>query len=158
MAERRRHAGPLARLIARAKANPAIVAILFAATLVGGVQQIVDIPKLLVVDAPRAVKEVLGLPDCWSTADEYRHPGGSFLRRGTTWIEEPPYAPGQRHTFEEYKRDRAYIYLVDRSRHPPGDPARVMYFRIPVCGGTAQWSYPNPVSWTDVYEVAPVRR
>ena len=88
-------------------------------------------------------------------ADLYSHPGGSFERKGSEWIEYPEYSPGQNFKFLSEGFDTSYLYLVDRSRHKPGDNTRVFYMRLPLKGGMAQWSYPNPYIWQDLYMVTP---
>jgi hypothetical protein len=88
-------------------------------------------------------------------ADLYAHPGGSFERRGSVWVEYPEYSPGQNFKFSSTGFDTSYLYLVDSSRHKPGDTTRVFYMRLPLKGGMAQWSYPNPYIWQDLYMVTP---
>jgi len=85
----------------------------------------------------------------------YVHPSGRFVKTGEVWTEYPPYAPGKHFTFKEARRDSDYIYLYDETRTKDGDPNRIMYLRIPVNGGWAQWSFPNPLEWRDLYIVKP---
>jgi hypothetical protein len=33
-----------------------------------------------------------------------------------------------------------------------------MYLRFPIEGGMAQWSYPNPFQWVNLYIVTPKNR
>ncbi|MHC2148349.1 toll/interleukin-1 receptor domain-containing protein [Pseudomonas sp. 210_17 TE3656] len=88
-------------------------------------------------------------------ADLYTHPGGSFERKGGVWVEYPEYAPGHNFTFSSAGYDPSYLYLYDSSRHQPGDSTRVFYMRLPLRGGMAQWSYPNPFNWQDLYRITP---
>jgi len=81
-----------------------------------------------------------------------------FERQGEAWVEYPPYVPGQNFRFNEARRDDQYIYLYDKTRHKKNDPVRVLYLRLPITGGMAQWSYPNPFTWQDLYPVTPKER
>jgi hypothetical protein len=58
----------------------------------------------------------------------------------------------QTHTFHFSQQGviDGYIY----SRVLDGDPNRPMYLRLPVGGGVAQWSFPNPFQWQDLYVVS----
>lgn len=86
---------------------------------------------------------------------EFKKPAGYFKKQGSRWVEYPPYAPNQFFTFDETGTDGSYIYLVDRSRTKPGDGNNPMMMRLPVRGGSAQWSYQNPVNWIDFTVVVP---
>ena len=86
-------------------------------------------------------------------ADVYVHPNGRFERNGKTWREHRNDAPDQPFIFEEWYRDSEYIYLCDETRRK--DAGRPMYFRIPIAGGVAQWTFPNPIQWEDTLIVAP---
>jgi hypothetical protein len=88
----------------------------------------------------------------------YVHPVGSFERQGEAWVEYPPYAPGQNFKFKEAGCQDGYLYLCDESRYRKGDPLRIMYLRFPIEGGMAQWSYPNPFQWVNLYIVTPKNR
>jgi hypothetical protein len=81
--------------------------------------------------------------------EEFDTPNGAFKKEGDQWVEYPPYGPGQHSIFQEQTRDASYIYLVDPSRQKPGDSNNAMLVRLPLNGGTAQWSYQNPLQWTD---------
>jgi len=83
----------------------------------------------------------------------YVHASGSFEKQGDMWVEYPEYAPGEHYEFKELRRDNEYIYLYDETRRK--DPGRVMHLRIPIAGGIAQWSYPNPIQWIDFCAVEP---
>jgi hypothetical protein len=91
-------------------------------------------------------------------ADVYVHASGSFERQGEIWVEYPPYAPGRNFRFKEALRDDRFIYLYDDTRHKENDPVRVFYLRLPVSGGMAEWSYPNPFQWQPLYPVRPKTR
>lgn len=91
-------------------------------------------------------------------ASVYHYPEGYYRREAGKWIEyhnDRLYA-----SFEQFDMDSDYIYLVDKSRNrmdtsrsPP--EVHEFYVRLPVCGGDAQWSYSNPLSWTSMYRVKP---
>jgi hypothetical protein len=82
-------------------------------------------------------------------------PQGRFARRGRFWIETPEFAPGHNFTFAELGHDANFVYLVDRSRQKPGETNNPMIIRLPLGGGTAQWSYQNPLIWSDFTIVRP---
>jgi DNA-binding winged helix-turn-helix (wHTH) protein len=88
------------------------------------------------------------------TPDRFEHANGWFERQADgTWKEFPEYAPGWHFTFQEMTWDDEYLYLSDPSRKL--DPGRPMILRLPIGGGTAQWSYPNPLDWSDFTIVWP---
>jgi hypothetical protein len=91
-------------------------------------------------------------------SDVYVHPSGSFERQGEIWVEYPSYKPGHNFRFKEARRDDQFIYLYDETRHKENDPVRVFYLRLPVSGGMAEWSYPNPFQWQPLYPVTPKAR
>lgn len=87
-------------------------------------------------------------------ADTYFHPSGRFEREGKIWKEYGNDVPGRPiYVFCEHWRDDEFIYLFDETRRQ--DPGRVMYLRLPIEGGAAQWSFPNPISWEDLVIVKP---
>jgi hypothetical protein len=88
---------------------------------------------------------------------EFKKPEGSFKKMGGSWVEYPPYAPGQYLTFQELSRDATFVYLVDPSRTKPGDSHNRMLVRLPLVGGPAEWSYENPIVWSQFTVVDPVR-
>jgi hypothetical protein len=95
-----------------------------------------------------------------SISARFSHANGYFVQNGDKWIEYPPYLPkfGKGNfTFIPDGVIDGYLYLVDPTRHPEGDPNRPFTLRIPVQGGMAQWSYPNPWQWSDLYVVHPDR-
>lgn len=85
----------------------------------------------------------------------FNKPSGYFLKQGKFWTEFPPYAPGSNFRFAETVTDKDYVYLVDNSRTKPGNPDNGMIIRLPLQGGSAQWSYQNPLTWTDLTIVSP---
>jgi transcriptional regulator with XRE-family HTH domain len=88
------------------------------------------------------------------TIDCYVHPNGRFTREGLLWNEYGNDKPGGAiYTFKELRRDDEHIYLFDEVRRR--DPGRPMYLRIPIGGGTAQWSFPNPITWKDLLILTP---
>ena len=98
------------------------------------------------------VTKVVGLPACFTYADVYHHATGRFGKEGLRWIEHPPFDGGSRHfIFQETHREPEYIYLLNQT--PRDGPSNTMLLRLPVCGGTAQWSYQNPQHWVDLYFV-----
>ena len=106
--------------------------------------------------------QVTGRPTCLLYGDRYSHASGYFERVGSTWVEYPPYGGTNHFEFEEVRRDREYIYLrnltprrTDDRSTPDGVLAaeRTMLLRLPACGGVAQWSYQNPLHWTDLAQV-----
>ena len=86
-------------------------------------------------------------------ANVYIHPNGRFQKKGDIWKEHRNDAPDKPFTFKELWRDHEYIYLCDETRlREPGHP---MLFRIPILGGTAQWTFPDPIEWEDCLIVKP---
>ncbi|SDC68145.1 TIR domain-containing protein [Cupriavidus sp. YR651] len=111
----------------------------------------------LSIRAPTSIRgqQKAGVSDTPIVSNVYTHPAGSFERQGEIWVEYPPYSPGRNFQFKEARRDGEFIYLFDETRHKAGDPLRIMYLRLPIAGGMAQWSYPNPFIWQDLYPVTP---
>jgi DNA-binding winged helix-turn-helix (wHTH) protein len=83
----------------------------------------------------------------------YIHPNGHFQQEGPIWKEYRNDVPDKPFIFKELRRDHEYIYLYDETRRR--DPGRPMYFRIPILGGVAQWTCPNPIQWEDCLIVEP---
>lgn len=82
------------------------------------------------------------------------HTTGSFERNGDVWTEYP------RHQFGHFSyvtggAADGYVFLVDASRLDNNDPNRPFTIRVPLNGGMAQWSFPNPFIWRDLYVVRP---
>ena len=82
-------------------------------------------------------------------SDVYYYYNGHFKRFGQKWTE---FQPSIKYDFEEIFRDRNYIVILNKT---PRDNPRwgSMLVRLPVCGGTAQWTYENPEQWTNLFQV-----
>jgi len=86
-------------------------------------------------------------------ASVYIHPNGRFENEGALWKELRNDEPDEPFIFKELRRDQEYIYLYDETRKR--DVGRPMYFRIPILGGVAQWTFPNPIEWENCLIVEP---
>lgn len=96
-----------------------------------------------------AVAQIFDIPKCFTYSDTYYYYNGHFKQIDTGWIE---YQPSAKINFVEFQRDKEYIILVNRT--PRVDPrSDSMLVRLPVCGGTAQWTYENPERWVDLYQI-----
>lgn len=84
----------------------------------------------------------------------FNHATGYFVQSGDRWVEYPPYGTGN-FTFIPQGVVDGYLYLADPSRVEKGDRNRAFILRIPIQGGMAQWSFPNPFVWKDLYVVSP---
>jgi hypothetical protein len=83
------------------------------------------------------------------SAQTYYYYNGHFKYVGGKWLE---YQPNTKIEFNEVGRTRDYITLLNKT--PRSNPRwESMLVRLPVCGGTAQWTYENPEQWTDLYQV-----
>jgi hypothetical protein len=87
--------------------------------------------------------------------NRYEYPGGSFERNGINWYERKETSQNIYATFAELHRDNTYVFLIDRTRHMEGDAKNFFNLRLPIAGGTAQWSWQNPIVWVDLYVVGP---
>jgi hypothetical protein len=86
---------------------------------------------------------------CGTYADIYYDSNGHFKNENKKWTE---YQPTVKLLFDELNRERDYITLINRS--PREDPRWAsMLVRLPVCEGTAQWTYQNPQVWVDLFPV-----
>lgn len=85
----------------------------------------------------------------------YRGPGGVWEMTADGWVEHSTSHPGTPFMFEELEHDAQYLYLVDRSRLRKNDPDNPILVRLPIKGGTAQWSWSNPLAWNDLTVVTP---
>jgi hypothetical protein len=107
----------------------------------------------MVADIPAAwagFTAMVGLPPCVTYSSTYYYSSGHFSDTGGAWTE---HHRGGRFQFSEMNRDANYITLINRT--PRVDPRwEEMLVRLPVCGGTAQWAYQNPLAWTDLYPVS----
>lgn len=88
-----------------------------------------------------------------SPSDRYDYATGYFKRYGDRWIEQLNSENSPSASFTELRRDNEYIYLADSSRTKSGEPNNVLHLRIPIEGGTAQWSWTNPIQWIDLHVV-----
>ena len=88
-------------------------------------------------------------------------PSGYFMAQGGRWVEYPEHSVGQNFEFVEFRRDKDFVFLksIDRDKYGATgneeDKNNAFLVRLPLAGGTAQWSFENPVSWTDMTEVVP---
>jgi hypothetical protein len=85
----------------------------------------------------------------------YRSPNGYWEKGAEGWGEHSLAHPEIVLHFVELQRNADYIYLVDHSRVKDDNPDNPLLVRIPVKGGTVQWSWSNPVIWIDLTIVAP---
>ena len=83
----------------------------------------------------------------------YIHLNGKFQKEGPIWKEYRNDVPDQPFIFKEILRNHEFIYLYDETKRR--DPGRPIHFRIPIQGGVAQWTFPNPIQWEDVLIVKP---
>lgn len=80
---------------------------------------------------------------------------GSFDKTGLTWREHTGFN-NVTFTFVQDGVVDGYLQLVDSSRLKDNNDAnRPFTVRLPLNGGMAQWSYPNPFIWQDLYMVHP---
>ena len=77
---------------------------------------------------------------------KYRKPNGFLEKQSDGWLETDE-TTGMAIRWSEEERRNGYTILWDNGRQ--------MYLRIPNEGGQVQWSYPNPIVWTDLYYVQP---
>jgi hypothetical protein len=97
-----------------------------------------------------ALASIAGVPNCLSYSDIYYFHNGHFLNASVRWVE---YQKNVQITFQEMYRNRDYIVLINKT--PRNDPRwESMLVRLPVCGGTAQWTYENPQQWIDLYTIS----
>ena len=95
-----------------------------------------------------------------SVPSRFNHATGYFIKKEDKWFEYPPYPasksyPAGNFSFTPQGVVDNYLYLADPSRVQNGDQNRPFMLRIPVQGGMAQWSFPNPFVWQDLYVVNP---
>jgi hypothetical protein len=91
-----------------------------------------------------------------SVAKRYVRPGGGeFVRLSQGYWIEHTESQTVRFVFQELAKTDGYVYLYDSSRLLANDRTNPLQVRIPIKGGMAQWSYANPVQWTDLFEVRP---
>jgi hypothetical protein len=96
-----------------------------------------------------AISQTFNIPVCGSYGRIYYDSNGHFKNENNKWTE---YQPTVKLLFDELNRERDYITLINRS--PREDPRWAsMLVRLPVCEGTAQWTYQNPEMWVDLFPV-----
>ena len=137
--------GRLRKIIDWARGNPILASLGsitgFAASIIGVVE---GLPP-----AWDATMKMAGRPACFFYADVYHYADGSFTRTDRHWHEAKTDA---QFDFGEVRRSRDFLLLLNQTRRlDPRWPT--MLVRLPVCGGTAQWTYENPEHWTDLFEV-----
>jgi hypothetical protein len=123
------------------KANPLITLLGIVATLFG-----------VLKGAPpawNATTQMIGSPNCLTYGNLYHYPTGFFQRTEINWTEHGD--DGAIMKFRELHRDREYIVLLNLTQRAGRNSPMIL--RIPVCGGTMQWSYENPQQWIDLYNV-----
>lgn len=82
----------------------------------------------------------------------YKHSTGFFVDVGDgRWVEFSGDSNNSYYTFCEDHVDDKFIYLYDRNR--VFERGTVLHLRIPLKGGTVEWSYENPMSWIALYIV-----
>jgi hypothetical protein len=97
----------------------------------------------------QATSQMLHIPECATYSNIYYYYDGHFRNNGRNWIE---YQPTERLIFKEMYRNRDYITLINQT--PREDPRwQSILVRLPVCGGSAQWTYQNPQHWVNLYNV-----
>jgi hypothetical protein len=117
-------------------------------SLVGGAASILG----LVAGVPPAwlaVSQALNIPSCVTYSNIYYDSYSHFKKESNNWTE---YQVDTKYLFRELSRSRDYIILLNLT--PREDPRwATMLVRLPVCGGTAQWTYENPENWVDLTTV-----
>lgn len=84
----------------------------------------------------------------------YESSTSHFEKRSGSWIEQQKGAILPLAHFRELYVNTQYIYLVDDSRIKDGEKGNALNVRIPINGGMVQWSWENPVQWTDLKVVS----
>lgn len=100
-----------------------------------------------------AATQIAGIPECLTYGNVYHHSQGRFENNGMKWTEYGDWKDIDIIKFEEIHRDRNYIILRNLTARAGPKTNSNLIVRIPVCGGTVQWSIPNPQQWTDLYTV-----
>jgi hypothetical protein len=111
------------------------------------------------LDAVTIILEKLHLGEIFQhspTIFEYPgNPGGRYVKEGNLWLQYSNDSPSPIFRHKEFKRDKDFIYLFDTSRVRNSDHASGTYTRLPIQGGQAEWSYPNPIQWVPFVVVTP---
>jgi hypothetical protein len=100
------------------------------------------------------VLKMLDLPDCFSYATVYRLPWSSIKNEGGgKWREYPWDGTAYAFEFREFQRTRDNIDLLNLTPRAEIPGWQTMLVRLPVCGGTAQWTLSNPERWVPLGEL-----
>jgi hypothetical protein len=98
--------------------------------------------------------KMFDLPDCLSYATVYRLPWSSIKNEGNgTWREYPWDGTEVAFEFKEFQRTRQDIDLLNLTPRDEIPGWKTMLVRLPVCGGTAQWTVSNPERWVPLGEL-----
>jgi hypothetical protein len=106
----------------------------------------------LVAGGPAAwagLTQILGIPQCVTYAKVYSYSSGAFADGGDKWVESVKGV--DTFTFKLAHRNPEFIILLNQT--PRVGYRSDMIVRLPVCGGTAQWTLENPEHWIDLYQV-----
>jgi len=97
---------------------------------------------------------VLDLPDCLSYASVYHLPWSSIKNEGGgNWREYPWDGTVVSFEFREFQRTRDNIDLLNLTPRAEIPGWKTMLVRLPVCGGTAEWTASNPEQWVPLGEL-----
>jgi hypothetical protein len=98
--------------------------------------------------------KMFDLPDCLSYASVYRLPWSSIKNEGGgTWREYPWDGTTVAFEFREFQRTRENIDLLNLTPRAEVPGWKTMLVRLPVCGGTAEWTVSNPEHWVPLGEL-----
>ncbi len=97
----------------------------------------------------KASTQILGIPSCVTYAKVYSYSSGRFSDAGEKWVEN--IKGTDTFYFKLAHREPDYIFLLNLTPRVGYDSD--MLVRLPVCGGTAQWTLENPEHWIDLYQV-----
>ena len=100
------------------------------------------------------VFKMLDLPGCLSYATVYRLPWSSIKNEGGgSWREYPWDGTVVAFEFREFQRTRDSIDLLNLTPRAEVPGWQTMLVRLPVCGGTAEWTTSNPEHWVPLGEL-----
>jgi hypothetical protein len=98
--------------------------------------------------------KMFDMPDCLSYAAVYRLPWSSIKNEGGgNWREYPWDGSEVAFEFREFQRTRDNIDLLNLTPRAEIPGWKTMLVRLPVCGGTAQWTVSNPERWVPLGEL-----
>jgi hypothetical protein len=98
--------------------------------------------------------KMLDLPDCLSYASVYHLPWSSIKNEGGgNWREYPWDGTVVSFEFREFQRTRDNIDLLNLTPRAEIPGWKTMLVRLPVCGGTAEWTASNPEQWVPLGEL-----